>query len=168
MRALVVFSLSLVTLLSLAGCPQPLPAEEAWQPVENAPATRSSADDAQRREVQRIALEARVKKMRAALISDDERKCNSDDDCELTAFHCCNCTAGGRMAAVNKEKVTELLQRRGSICQDYACAQVISDDPSCGAERAVCQEGLCVPGPATAPKGAAGIGVEPIPDEASE
>lgn len=165
MRSFVVSSLSVLTLLSLAACPQPLPAEEGWKPVEGAPATRASATDDQRKEVQRIALEARVKKMRAALISDDEKQCTKDDECELTSFHCCNCTAGGRMAAVSKEKVPDVLKRRGVVCEEYACAQVISDDPSCGATRAVCREGKCVPDvPAAAPGATEGVAVEPIPE----
>lgn len=158
--------LSLLALV-LAGCPEPLAPEDRWVPVKGADATGANDDDpeavAQRERVRQLAMEARVKKMRAAFVSDEEASCKSDDDCELTAYHCCNCSAGGRMAAVSKSAMSELLRRRGVVCAEYACAQVVSDDPTCAAERAVCREGKCVPdAPAsTAPEG---IGVEPIPE----
>lgn len=165
MRPLLSLSFVVLALAPLAGCPKPLVAEESWQPVEGAPTTRSSISDEQRKEVQRIALEGRVRKMRAALVSEAEAQCTKDDDCELTAFHCCNCASGGRMAAVNKEKLPELLQRRGIVCQEYACAQVVSDDPTCSATAAVCREGKCVPEVPDSAKAPAGVDVEPIPDE---
>lgn len=166
MRPLLSLSFVVFALSFLAGCPQPLVAEENWQPVEGAPTTRSAVSEEQRKEVQRIALEGRVRKMRAALVSEADATCTKDDECELTSFHCCNCASGGKMSAANKEKLPQLLQRRGIICEDYACAQVVSDDPTCSATTAVCREGKCVPDvKASAPTGVQGVGTEPIPDE---
>ena len=168
MRSLVVLSLSLAPLLLGTGCPKPLADDERWIPVESE-ANAGEASDAetaeQRERVRRVAMEARVKKMRAALISADEATCTADADCDLTSFHCCSCSAGGQMAAVNKAKLPDLLKRRGIVCQECACAQVVSDHPSCAAERAVCREGRCVPDvPAGSPPLQEGVGVEPIPD----
>lgn len=162
MRSLVAVMLPLLTLASL-GCSKANEGE--WVPVENTATSASSPEEEQRREeVFRIAMEARVNKMRAALIRPEEATCTRDEECELTDFHCCNCTAGGRMAAVRADALPDVLKRRGITCPEYACPQVVSDDPTCAAERAVCREGKCVPDVSPSATPPAGIGVEPIPE----
>lgn len=167
MRSLVAAMLPLLTVVVLLGCSKSNEGE--WVPVE-IPKTEEPAlspeEQEQRENVRRLAMEARVNKMRAALIKDDEATCTRDEECELTAFHCCNCGGGGRMAAARSDALPEVLRRRGIVCAEYACAQVVSDDPTCSAERAVCREGKCVPDvPASTPPAPEGIGVEPIPEQ---
>ncbi len=150
---------------SLLGCPQPIAAQDEWRQVEGAPATRSLFSDEQKQRAEEVKHKAHVNKMRAAFVSNEERACQRDEECALTSAHCCNCATGGTMQGIQRDKVRDVLQRRGIICAESACPQVISDDPSCAAERAVCQDGLCVPDVPAGAGGPAGIGVEPIPDE---
>lgn len=90
----------------------------------------------------------------------DERRCSVDEDCALATVDCCGCAALGRQTAVRKDKIQALTERRRPICGTIACAQGISEDPSCSAARAVCREGTCVPdSPA---KASSGVGVEKI------
>jgi hypothetical protein len=66
--------------------------------------------------------------------------------------------------AVHKEKLPDVIKRRGLVCEVYECPQVVSSHPSCEAEKAVCRAGRCEP---DVPEGAAAPNVptEPIPDE---
>ncbi len=170
MRSFVVPVVALPLLLLVAACPKPLPPEDSWTPVKGADSGGGEAPEqvAQREKLRQIALEARVNKMRAALISADEARCSVDDDCALTSFHCCGCSAGGKAAAVHKDKLAEVLQRRGVVCGEYACAQVVSDDPTCAATHAVCREGKCVPEVRASTGEPKGLGTGPIQGDASE
>lgn len=91
-------------------------------------------------------------------VLDDERRCTADSDCTLTTADCCGCQALGKQVGVRKDKLVAVGERRAPVCTAVACAQAISDDPSCSAAAAVCRDGLCAPatGPATA------VPVEPI------
>lgn len=94
--------------------------------------------------------------------TDDERRCAADADCMLTTSDCCGCNALGKQTSVRKDRIEALTERRRPICATIACAQGMSDDPSCAATRAVCRQGRCVPDAAEgAPKG---VGVEKIAD----
>lgn len=162
-------SLLLLLLAFAGGCPQPVASEAdaQWRKVEPAPRTETPEEKARRAEAERVRLEARVKKMRAAFVDDQERVCSADADCTLTPQHCCTCAAGGRQDAVNQARLPGLIGRRAVTCTDYACPQVVSDDPSCDAVRAVCRDGRCAP---LVPAGAAttgGLGVEPIGAESA-
>lgn len=153
--------------LGLGACSDHTSDTEGWVPVPNPPPPPriAPADEEQHQRALHVAMEARVNKMRAAFVTAEEAACESDADCDLTAFHCCNCAAGGKMVGVNRDLLPEVLRRRGIVCAEYACAQVVSTDPTCGAKRAVCQEGKCVPdAPAKSAPEAQGIGVEPIPE----
>lgn len=94
--------------------------------------------------------------------TEDERRCSADVDCVLTTIDCCGCAALGRQTGVRKDRVQALTERRRTICDGIACAQGMSEDPSCSASRAVCREGSCVPDAAAA--GNRGVGVEKIAD----
>lgn len=94
--------------------------------------------------------------------TDDERRCVADADCTLATLDCCGCAALGKQIGVRKDRVQALTERRRPICGVVACAQGISEDPSCTAARAVCLEGRCVPELAAGPTG--GVGVEKIAD----
>lgn len=149
-------------LLAASGCPKEMPPENEWRKVEpvNQPATPE--ETARRERAQRLALEAKIKKMRAAFLQADERTCTKDEECTLTPQQCCTCAAGGQQDAVNAEKLPELIRRRGIVCDDYVCPQVVSTHPSCSATRALCREGKCVPDVPAGAKAPEGIGVEPI------
>lgn len=92
----------------------------------------------------------------------DERRCVVDDDCTLTTEDCCGCATLGKQTGVRKDRVQALTERRRTICGAIACAQGMSDDPSCVASRAVCRQGQCVPDAAAA--SGRGVGVEKIVD----
>ncbi len=92
----------------------------------------------------------------------DEQRCAADADCVLATFDCCGCNALGHQVGVRKDRAEALAARRLPICGTIACAQGMSDDPSCVATRAVCRDGRCAPDTAAAP--AAGVGVEKIPN----
>lgn len=94
----------------------------------------------------------------------DERRCTADADCTLSTLDCCGCAALGKQIGVRKDRVQALTERRRPICGVVACAQGMSEDPSCSATRAVCREGQCVPDVASGPKGGAGVDVEKIKD----
>lgn len=166
-KLLALFCLPL--LAALSACPKPLPPEENWQPFPGAPATRkaeSQVSEEQKQRVQRLVLEAKIRKMRAAFVKPGEKTCTTDADCTLTPLHCCSCAAGGQMDAVRAEDLPAVIKRRGHICEDYACPQVVSTHLSCNATKAVCREGACVPDvPEGAAEGPKGIGEEPIPEK---
>ncbi|MCC7072370.1 MAG: hypothetical protein IT383_13660 [Deltaproteobacteria bacterium] len=92
----------------------------------------------------------------------DEQRCAVDADCVLATFDCCGCNALGRQVGVRKDRVQALGARRAPICGAVACAQGMGDDPSCGATRALCRDGACVPDAAAGPS--RGVGVEKIAD----
>jgi hypothetical protein len=163
MRLLIAASLTAVLGASLLGCPRPIESQAEWRSVEGAPATRSLFSDEQKQRAEDVKQRAHINKMRAAFVSEEERACERDADCALTTLHCCGCATGGQLAGIHKEKVPTVLQRRGIICEQYICPQVISDHPSCVAEEAICQDGLCVPLLPASGRAPAGIGVEPIP-----
>ena len=73
-------------------------------------------------------------------------QCRKDADCALVADDCCGCTAGGKQRAIplkNRDAYQRDLRKR---CEGTLCAEVISDDPSCKAASAKCEEGRCVLG----------------------
>ena len=92
--------------------------------------------------------------------TDAERQCSTDADCMLTTVDCCGCNALGRQTAVRKDKLQALTERRRVICGTVACAQGMSDDPSCAATKALCRAGQCTADAAAATRPA--IGVEKI------
>ena len=155
----------LVLLAALLGCPKELPQQAAWRSVDAGTRSEDPAVTARRERAKRVALEAQVKKMRAAFVEPTEQTCTRDDECTLTPQHCCTCAAGGQYDAVNQQSLPELMKRRGIICQDYVCPQVMSTHPSCQAKGAVCRDGRCVPDIPAGAEEPAGIGVEPIPSE---
>ena len=148
----------------LAACPKPVQTQEVWEPVEGAPASRSLFSDEQKAVAAQYQAKAHLTKMRSAFVKDVERVCKVDDDCVLTPMHCCTCASGGQSVAVHKEKLPPVIQRRGVVCQEYNCTQVVSAHRTCEAERAICREGQCVPDIPEGPKNPA-VKTEPIPDE---
>jgi|SRR5580704_2414259 hypothetical protein len=68
-------------------------------------------------------------------------ECSTDDDCTEITQGCCSCREGGKNMAIGKKsaKKYERLQN----CQDIMCAQVISNDETCG-QKAHCIEGQCL------------------------
>ncbi|MBI1946429.1 MAG: hypothetical protein HYS27_12075 [Deltaproteobacteria bacterium] len=95
--------------------------------------------------------------------TDDERRCAVDADCALTTVDCCGCTSLGKQTGVRKDRLQALTERRVPICGTIACAQGMSDDPSCQATRATCRDGRCVAADEAA-QPPAGVGVGKIPD----
>lgn len=151
-------------------CPQKAQTQKKpeWTPVvlpEQAPAQETPAQKEQRLTAQRAHLQAKGRKFKAAFVLEEERVCKVDADCTLTTAHCCSCTAGGTQEGVAAEKLPLVLLRRGEVCNDIMCPQMISSHPSCNATEARCEGGVCVPDVdpnATADPGF-GMGVEDIP-----
>ena len=98
-----------------------------------------------------------------ARIMDDDKKCTTDAECVLATTDCCGCSGLGTQSGVRKDHVAMLTKRRQPVCSVIACAQGMSDDATCNAQKAVCQAGVCVPdvGAAATKK----TKVEPIKDE---
>lgn len=170
MRTGITIALTLL-LVVLVGCPKELAGaggggRDEWRTVDAGPTIKKPRiDPALQERFRREVAEKHVKKMQAALTMPDEQKCASDAECTLTPFHCCPCEHSGKLVAVNRTAVPQIVQRRSAVCPDYVCAQVVSDDASCAATRAVCREGMCVPDVPADAKKADGVGVETIPDE---
>lgn len=107
--------------------------------------------------------------------TDDERRCTSDGECALVSADCCGCEAMGALTGVRTSALAGIKARRVSLCAEVVCAQALSQDPSCAAQRAVCRSNLCIPditdipvptagdGPADTRAGAQGGVAEPIP-----
>lgn len=127
--------------LLLLSCAALLACQEAKPPPAQAPPLPAAAD------IDVTATEA-------------ERQCSADADCTLTTVDCCGCNALGRQTAVRKDKLPALTERRRAICGTIACAQGMSDDPSCAATRAQCRTGVCTADTAAAAQH--GVGVEKI------
>jgi hypothetical protein len=160
-----VLSSSLVALL-LGGCPEKLPEKGKWTKVEDAPASRSLFTEEQKQKAVDAKTRAHIRKMREAFVKAEERSCKVDDDCVLTPYHCCECGANGQKDAVHKEQLPEVIKRRGPVCSEMSCAQVVSTHASCNATGAVCRSGQCVPDvPGGAAPAPSGVGVEKIPDD---
>lgn len=154
------------TVWLLIGCPESLPVSEKWQPVVLAQEDTSPEELERQERARKTAAAIRVKRMQAVFVSDDERRCRQDADCELTPFHCCGCTGGGQQDAVHREQLPAVLQRRIAYCADEVCPQVMSTHPSCAATTAMCQAGRCVPKLDTSTSlPPAEIPVQPIPED---
>lgn len=70
--------------------------------------------------------------------------CESADDCVLVE-DCCGCAAGGTKMAVHNDELQQTLRRESDACADRQCGSEPSDDPSCEATAARCEDGRCVP-----------------------
>jgi hypothetical protein len=71
--------------------------------------------------------------------SDD---CKKDTDCALVPDDCCPCSAGGKQHAIPKKQKDAYEKARTKRCKDTACAETMSQDPSC-TQRAFCGAGIC-------------------------
>ena len=156
----------LIGTLTLVGsvcsaCPKERPEPERWRRVAQA------QDPALVERQKRVRAERNKRKMRRlqdALIKEADRACTKDADCTLVPYHCCSCTHGGKMSAVNNEKLPGLIRRRTAGCEEAVCPAVVSTDPSCSAKTARCAEGICVP--VVDNDGAVqGVGVEEIAED---
>ena len=152
-------------------CPQKVQtqAEAKWAPVslpEQAPRGETPAQKEQRLTAQRAHLQAKGRKFKAALVLEEERVCRVDADCTLTTAHCCSCSAGGTQEGVAAQMLPQVLLRRGEVCGDIMCPQMISSHPSCDATAARCEKGICVPDVASGASSESdfGLGVETIPE----
>ena len=92
--------------------------------------------------------------------TDDERRCKVNADCTLTTADCCGCNSGGLQVGVRADKLAALGARRAPVCSAVICVERMSDDPSCEARKARCDNGLCVPETDARPP--PGLGVETI------
>jgi hypothetical protein len=162
------FTIALTFFLAvLVGCPKELGGGggSEWRKVDAGPSlTRPKVDPKLQERFKREVAEKHVKRMQAALINAEEQTCKADADCALTPFHCCPCEQGGKLVAVNRVSVPQVVQRRSAVCPDYTCPQVVSSDATCAATQAVCRGGQCVPDVPADAQAPAGLGVETIPD----
>lgn len=67
-----------------------------------------------------------------------ETSCSVDADCVLVASGC-PCSSGGKVVATNRQSADDVAARMDSVF----CDAVISDDPGCFADAAVCHQGMC-------------------------
>lgn len=70
--------------------------------------------------------------------------CESADDCVLVE-DCCGCSAGGKKMAVHRERLDQVISSEAENCEQKSCGSGPSDDPSCEASGARCEQGRCVP-----------------------
>lgn len=68
---------------------------------------------------------------------------SSQIECVIVQAGCCDCNASGSQIALPATQAQEHLDALAVKCEDIACAQMISDDPSCKAKSAVYQNGKC-------------------------
>jgi hypothetical protein len=72
--------------------------------------------------------------------------CHAASDCVLVSDDCCGCTAGGKQKAIPKKERAGSERAREARCAGTMCVAVMSHDPSCAANSAVCKEGKCTLG----------------------
>lgn len=129
--------------LILTACPEPVGEQIIVRKVASAPGATKSKGLEMSDANKRLMLDAKLKKIRAKLVSNDERKCKVDADCSLINFDCCSCNEGGRKQAVAKDKKLSVGVRRTEVCAKVMCAQSMSSHASCNATEAACVEGYC-------------------------
>jgi hypothetical protein len=142
-RFLVVLAALAPLALMTTGCPKPLPKREKLE------IRRFKVPERKHETVARIkSMEKSIEAMKSAMVSDDERTCTQDSECQLTMQHCCTCRTGGKMVGVRIDKNLALAQRRQGLCKKVACNQMVSTDPTCTDEGTVarCENGMCVAG----------------------
>lgn len=74
---------------------------------------------------------------------DNRTYCENDSDCISVPADCCGCNAGGKKATIASAYSDEWNMQHGEDCPpgQFACAQVISQDPSCLAQPACVNNG---------------------------
>jgi hypothetical protein len=86
------------------------------------------------------AAEGRAKaKKAAAKPGADVAECHEDTDCVLVTDGCCGCNEGGKQRAIPRRARDAYEKKRGALCKNTMCPQLMSEDPSC-VGRAVCQQ----------------------------
>lgn len=61
--------------------------------------------------------------------------CEKDSDCISLKADCCGCSSGGKAMAINKDYKKSYEDDLLKSCANTACIAVISNDPSCGADK---------------------------------
>ncbi|MGE0789109.1 MAG: hypothetical protein AB7S26_25780 [Sandaracinaceae bacterium] len=79
-----------------------------------------------------------------ASASTEDQSCSRDSECVLVQ-DCCGCERQGRQLAVHRDRVEALTASAQSDCSAVSCTVGASEHRSCGAERAQCLGGRCVP-----------------------
>lgn len=70
-------------------------------------------------------------------------ECKVDADCVLVIDGCCGCSEGGKQRGIPSKARDAYEKKRQNICRKTMCPQLMSEDPSCEAARAVCKGGVC-------------------------
>lgn len=73
------------------------------------------------------------------LVLATDRVCTPEDSC-VVVDQTCGCNSGGTQAAVRADAVSTIDARRNP---SQICNTSISNDPSCGANDAICINGVC-------------------------
>ena len=73
-------------------------------------------------------------------------ECKTDDECVLVIDGCCGCSEGGKQRGIPGKARDAYEKKRQHKCSQTMCPQMMSQDPSCEAARAVCKEGVCATG----------------------
>jgi hypothetical protein len=81
--------------------------------------------------------EGRAKK--AAKASAEVAECQDDTDCVLVTDGCCGCNEGGKQRVIPRKARDAYEKKRGALCKNTMCPQLMSEHPSC-VGRAVCQQ----------------------------
>ncbi|MCP4502699.1 MAG: hypothetical protein GY822_22365 [Deltaproteobacteria bacterium] len=170
-------SVALVVLLALCGCPQSASTNDEnkgpkWKKLDvelpddlqKLRSEREKLRESQQKNARHQMAKSRVEKMQEIFVKADEQQCLADDDCVITPAHCCDCSAGGSLVAINKFRLPALLSRRVSLCSTTQCAQSLSTSPTCNSTVATCKKGVCKLASEAASPPAKGIGVESIPE----
>ena len=83
---------------------------------------------------------AQAKRARKAPAATED--CKKDTDCVVVPDDCCSCNEGGKQHAIPKRDKESYEKARKQRCAAQACAEVMSQDPSCS-KRAFCGAGIC-------------------------
>jgi hypothetical protein len=69
----------------------------------------------------------------------DTAECQDDTDCVLVTDGCCGCNEGGKQRVIPRKARDAYEKKRGALCKNTMCPQLMSEHPSC-VGRAVCQQ----------------------------
>jgi hypothetical protein len=73
-----------------------------------------------------------------------EQSCWRDSECVLVD-DCCGCGRGGLRMGVRGDRLSTLVERSASACEQHSCAEQPSQHRSCNASAARCAGGRCIP-----------------------
>lgn len=76
------------------------------------------------------------------LITDDDRRCDVDDDCVLAPSSLCTCRGYGSNTAVARDRVDDI-HARAALVDGAPCPSAYGTSPTCCASEAACVDHRC-------------------------